>query len=313
MLHLSGDPHLRNDTLDLVADMVDYHRDTGDASATGNVKATYDQQAGRKEPALGGEGPVHVTADHAQLTRYNNISIFYGAGSSLARMWQGGDAVSSPVLELDRDQQTVDAHGGRGDRGPVVHATLGAESAAPAAKPGDGKQDAAPTRLTSATLHYAGNDHRADFRGSVTAEQPTGTVRADEVDVYLTSGGPATAGAPANATGGLAKAAGAPAKASQLDHLVAIGHVLILQPGRRGTGERLVYTAADGRYVLTGGPGQPPRIVDSQKGTTTGVALIFKSADDSVEVSNHLDSGSAAPHAGSDPQARTVTDTHTPN
>jgi lipopolysaccharide export system protein LptA len=89
--------------------------------------------------------------------------------------------------------------------------------------------------------------------------------------------------------------------------------VLIVQPGRRGTGERLVYTAADGRYVLTGGPGQPPRIVDSQKGTTTGVALIFKSADDSVEVSNHPDSGSAAPHPGADPQARTVTDTHTPN
>jgi hypothetical protein len=51
-------------------------------------------------------------------------------------------------------------------------------------------------------------------------------------------------------------------------------------------------------------------MTDSQKGTTTGAALIFKSADDSVEVSNHVDSATGQ---GADKRAHTVTDTHTQN
>jgi len=65
----------------------------------------------------------------------------------------------------------------------------------------------------------------------------------------------------------------------------ATGHVVVTQPGRKGVGEKLVYTADDGRYVLTGSPGDPPRIEDAAKGTTTGATLIFNSQDDSVVVS----------------------------
>jgi lipopolysaccharide export system protein LptA len=57
------------------------------------------------------------------------------------------------------------------------------------------------------------------------------------------------------------------------------------QPGRTGTGDRLVYTATDQRYELTGTAALPPRIADSQRGTVTGTSLIFHGADDSVEVS----------------------------
>jgi lipopolysaccharide export system protein LptA len=311
LLELTGDPHLRSDSLALTADRVDYHRDTGDASAIGNVKSTYLQQSGQKGPTLGGEGPVHVVADHAQLVGSTDVSTFYGTPAAPARMWQGADAVSAPVLELARDQQTLDAHGAHGDRaneGPVVHATLGSSSgqnSGPAPSAGSGPRavqapktavkapamaapGTGPTRLACDSLHYSDEDHRADLRGSVTAEQPSGVLHADLAQVYLTPG--------------------APGKPSQLDHMVATGHAVITQPGRRGTGERLVYTAADARYVLTGTPAQPPRIVDADKGTTTGAALLFKGADDSVEVSNHVD---ASPE-GAGARVRTVTDTHAP-
>ncbi|HEY0785798.1 MAG TPA: LptA/OstA family protein [Acidobacteriaceae bacterium] len=299
IVHLTGDPHLRNDTLALTADRVDYHRDTGDATAVGQVKSTYVQQGGQKAPTLGGDGPVHVVADHAQMTRSSNLSVFYGTQGTLARMWQGGDAVAAPVLELGREQQTLDAHGAPGDRGPVVHATLGARAAAsPAATASAGgatapaghpTQKPGEARLTSQTLHYADKDRRADLHGTVTAEQPSGVVHADEAQIYLTP---------------------ERNKPSELDHLVASSHVVILQPGRRGTGDRLVYTAADQRYLLTGTPGQPPRVVDAEKGTTTGAALLFRGADDSVEVSSQLSPGAGS--AASNQHGRTVTDTHTP-
>ena len=68
-----------------------------------------------------------------------------------------------------------------------------------------------------------------------------------------------------------------------MERIVATGHVEVTQPGRKGVGEKLIYAAQDGKYVLTGSPGNPPRIVDEAKGTTSGTTLIFNSQDDSVE------------------------------
>jgi lipopolysaccharide export system protein LptA len=78
-----------------------------------------------------------------------------------------------------------------------------------------------------------------------------------------------------------------------VDHLVASGSVVLEQPGRRGTGEKLVYTASDGVFVLTGSKAIPPKVVDATQGTTTGAALRFKTGDDSVEVLGSEDGKSA--------------------
>jgi lipopolysaccharide export system protein LptA len=60
---------------------------------------------------------------------------------------------------------------------------------------------------------------------------------------------------------------------------------VLTQPGRKGEGEKLVYTSQDGRYVLTGTAANPPHMYDATRGNTTGSALIFNDQDDSVEVS----------------------------
>jgi lipopolysaccharide export system protein LptA len=69
-----------------------------------------------------------------------------------------------------------------------------------------------------------------------------------------------------------------------VERIVSTGHIVLEQPGRKGTGEKLVYTAADGRFVLTGTPLQPPQLADAVRGTVTGNSLIFLSRDDSVQV-----------------------------
>jgi lipopolysaccharide export system protein LptA len=79
----------------------------------------------------------------------------------------------------------------------------------------------------------------------------------------------------------------------RVDHLVAQGAVTMTQPGRRGTGDKLVYTASDGVYVLTGTKAVPPKVIDQTQGTTTGAALRFKSGDDSVEVLGSVDGKTA--------------------
>jgi lipopolysaccharide export system protein LptA len=67
----------------------------------------------------------------------------------------------------------------------------------------------------------------------------------------------------------------------QLDHMVAEGNVIVQQPNRRADGQKLVYTAADDKFVLTGGP---PSIFDAEQGKITGVSLTFFRGDDRVLV-----------------------------
>ncbi|HTV55955.1 MAG TPA: LptA/OstA family protein, partial [Terriglobia bacterium] len=111
-----------------------------------------------------------------------------------------------------------------------------------------------------------------DFQGDVTAQDPNGVIHADAANVYLTPAGKSGRGHGKN-------------QQAELERIVATGHIVITQPGRKGIGRQLIYTAQDGRYVLTGVPGHPPYLQDEAKGTTTGATLIFNSQNDSVVVS----------------------------
>jgi lipopolysaccharide export system protein LptA len=76
-----------------------------------------------------------------------------------------------------------------------------------------------------------------------------------------------------------------------VERIVATGHIRIDQPGRRVTGERAVYTASDGMFVMTGTAAAPPQLVDDIQGTVTGTSLRFHTGDESVMVSNGVSSG----------------------
>ena len=285
MLHLTGAPRIDDgQSLQLSALAIDYHRETGDATARGNVKATYTQAKvgtvanAATAPGLGGSGPVHITADHAFLRHSTNVSIFYGSENAMARMWQGTDSVLAPVLELSQKPQTLKAYGLPGNTAPVVNANLLSSN-----KPTSNSAQHQPSvvRVHSQTLFYSDADRRGDFQGTVTAEDANGVIHSDQAEFYLT---PEVKGA-------------TDSQQTQLDHILATGHVTITQPGRKGTGDRLLYTEDDGKYVLTGSAGNLPRVVDAVKGTTTGATLIFNSQDDSVVVSGG--------------QSRAVTETRT--
>ena len=62
-------------------------------------------------------------------------------------------------------------------------------------------------------------------------------------------------------------------------------------PGRRATGDQVVYTASDSMFVLTGTAASLPKVVDDQRGTVTGTSLRFHSGDDNIVVSNGGESG----------------------
>jgi lipopolysaccharide export system protein LptA len=302
VLHLSGgNPRITDSaTMQIAADFIDYHRDTQNAAASRNVKATYTEQqksGAGPEGALpqsapppvgfgGGNGPVHVIAERATMDHAKNQDLFYGAAQAPARMWQDTDSLLAPVIEIDRDQNVLKARGEGPSAAPVVNANFTSAMGA--------KRQQSEVRVHSQTLVYSDKTRQGDFRGTVTAEQGDETIHADDALVFLK---PAAANAKGNAVsskqaedGGKGAASPkAPANGeqqnSQVDHMIATGHVVFTQPGRKGDGEKLVYTADDGQYVLTGTAASPPKMWDRMHGTTTGEALIFNSQDDSVVVS----------------------------
>ncbi len=284
---MSGDPRVRDASGELSAASIEMERATGNANATGGVKATYRQSSGQQQPFTG-TGPVHVVADHAHLDHATDLTTFYGKPGTLARLWQGSDSVSAPVLELSQVKSTLAAHGPAGESAAVNAVFTSTPSNAKGPTPTSPRtaqasaQTSAQTsvvRLQSRTLFYANADHKAVFSGGVVAQTSSGVLHSSFMDVYFS---------PAQTTHGPATPPGKTPdqQGSQVSKIVARGSVELQQPGRKGIGEDLTYTAEDGKFVLTGTSAAPPRLTDQVRGTVTGAALIFNDRDDSVMVSS---------------------------
>jgi lipopolysaccharide export system protein LptA len=285
---LTGNVQVSDGTSVLWADKVVTEQQSGDATADGSVKASYGQVGSTDEP-------VHVLASRAELKHDSEIAIFHGATGTPARLWQGASQVDAPVLQFERKQQRLLAHG-EGLAAPMaVHTVLvGARPSVSAVKtdgakagPDAGKMDV--VRVKSRDLVYSNEARKAEFTGGVEVESKDGTMRGQQVVVYLQPAPPAgTVKAPV--------AGGKPVLASgfmggSVERMVANGHIDMEQPGRRATGDQVVYTASDSMFVLTGTAAALPKVVDDQRGTVTGTSLRFHSGDDNIVVSNGGDSG----------------------
>jgi lipopolysaccharide export system protein LptA len=302
---LTGNVQVSDGANVLWADRVVTEQQSGDATADGSVKASYIQAGSSEEP-------VHVLASRAEMKHDSQTAIFYGTAGRLARLWQGGSQVDAPVLQFEQKQKRLLAHGDGQGAPLAVHTVLvsngdsgsgraGKRSVAADGKAGSGKAGAGKiagggktgvVRVASRELVYSDETRRADFTGGVEVESADGVMKGQQVVVYLE---PAQAGA----TGATKSSGGGDAKQSlaaggfmggSVERIVASGHIDMQQPGRRATGEQLVYTAIDGMFALTGTTKVPPKVVDAERGTVTGTLLRFHSGDENVVVSNGGDS-----------------------
>jgi lipopolysaccharide export system protein LptA len=263
MLELSGSPRLLDQNMATTARIVRMNRATGEGFAEGDVKTTYSDLKPQPGGALlSSSSPIHVTAS-AMTARRNPAIALYTRG---ARLWQDANLIAAPSIEFDRDHRSILA---KGTASQPVSTTL----------IDTGKHDkVVPTIVTAQELTYVDIQRRAHYAGGVTAKSPDFTLTSEQMDVFLqpqkqqSSGGSAASPASENPK---------PNQAGQLDHLVGQGQVLVTQPTRRATGDKLVYTAADQKFVLTGGP---PSIFDAERGKITGVSLTLFRGDDRVLV-----------------------------
>ena len=271
ILVLTENPRILNGGMATTAKSIRINRASGDALAEGDVKSTYSDLKEQPNGALlSSSSPIHVTS--RTMTAHHTAGIALYTGN--ARLWQDANVIEAPSIQFDRDHRSVVAQGTPAQPVQTILIQQEKTSAKPTAQSRQkGKAKGATSTsiaITSGKLTYTDSERRIHYEDAVQAKSSDFTASAKTLDAFLL---------PRSQTSDKQSIA-AP---GQLDHMVADGDVLIQEqePNRRAEGQRLVYTAADEKFVLTGGP---PSIFDAEQGKITGVSLTFFRRDDRVLV-----------------------------
>jgi LPS export ABC transporter protein LptC/lipopolysaccharide transport protein LptA len=233
------------------ADEIDYDRQKDETHARGDVRTTYYSRETTNDatPFKNTRSPVFITAERADARNNDGVAIYIGN----ARGWQDDNFVKGDRIELYQDDKRMVAIGN------VDSALYQAQR-----ETAPGKRETVPGFATAERMTYSDIDRLVHYEGNVKARQGTDRIEATKVDVFLQK------------------------ESNEVDHMLADGNVILTQPQRRGTGDHLVYTASDGRAVLTG---KSARVDDAEQGSTMGTELTFYNRDDRIQVENKQGTG----------------------
>ena len=251
---LSGSPRVVDATqgITLTADSIQLNRKTRNAFAQDNVKTTYSKMTAQPGGAmLGSADPIHVTGSSATMNSATGVARY-----AKARLWQGPNIVEAPTISFDRTKRSLQAQGGQSGHVASVFVQ----------KDKNGKLT--PVNVTSDRLSYVDAERKAVFSGNVVVRAQDVTITSATVQVILLPN----------------KSQAQNQTASQLDRIEAQGDIKIKQGSRKAAGNKLVYTAAEEKMVLTGTPEKLPSIFDAERGQISGDSLTFFTHDGRVLV-----------------------------
>jgi lipopolysaccharide export system protein LptA len=277
---LDGSPEITDATSQTSAGSVAIDQKTGAIQATGRVVSTaFAAASGGKTSATAapislGEGAAHITADSLAGSTTSGQVAFQGH----ARLWQGQAVLSADRIEVSKDDGSLRATGNVVGVFPQAAGQGPQMPSLPAKKPSQKPAAAPPLPAPSATtlwkvrapsLTYISSQAKAHLEGGVIASSDQGSLHSQALDAFLQ---PSSVASVATASGATPRA---------LNALIAQGGVTITLGQIQATADRADYTAADGKFVLSGGQ---PQITDGSGNTTAGRSLTFYVASDTISV-----------------------------
>jgi lipopolysaccharide export system protein LptA len=262
---LTGKARVRDSTTETEAPRIIFMQASGDIRAEGGVRSTdFELRGGAAQLA---PVPANISAEKMEANSKTGKALYAGH----ARLWQGDSVMEADSIELQRYSKTLIAAGNV--RGVFPQTGQKGQAAGTLAK--------AETTITlwhvsAAKLTYLDKEKRAHLEKNVLVQSAEQRMRAAEVDLYFSQGGPGVANS--TETMGSRTEKGV---AQQIVRSVGTGGVTVEQGTRRATAERGEYSAAEGKFAMSGGN---PTIFDASEGTTTGRQLTFFLADDTIIV-----------------------------
>ena len=268
---LEGSPVLSDAQSRTTAGSVTINQKSGAIEARGRVASTY------LSPAQGGEvnlgsGPAHISADSLSGSTTSGHVTYTGH----ARLWQGESVLDSDRIEIWRGEKKMQAVG----HVVAVFPQVSGLPAQPGVTPVSRSSSPTLWKIRAAMLTYWNDQGKAHMEGGVTAQSDLGSLAAPTLDVFL--GADTLPSAPNRAQG-----------AARLQRALALGGVIVRQADRLGKAEQAEYTAADGKFVLSGGN---PTLTDTSSDTTTGRSLTFFVASDTILVDSQEGSRTLTKH-----------------
>ena len=245
---LTGQAMVRDAGSETHAPKITFFQSTGEIETEGPVRSTdFDSKSSTLQMS---SVPANLSADHMRANSKTGRAVYTGH----ARLWQGASVLEADTIELLRPSRILNASGN-------VRAVF------PQAPPPGASAGSAPVwHISSGLLTYWDAENRAHLEKDVFVQSADQKMRAPQLELFFTR-----TGADKQGSGGT----------SQISRAVGTGGVVVEQGGRRGTAERGLYTAAEEKFVLTGGT---PTLFDPVEGTTTGRELTFYRADDTIVV-----------------------------
>ncbi|HKV04084.1 MAG TPA: LPS export ABC transporter periplasmic protein LptC [Candidatus Acidoferrales bacterium] len=288
MITLEGSPVVSDSMSRTTAASVVVNQKSGELRATGGVASTYLPAAQGDAVSLG-SGAAHISADALS----GSVNSGHVAYAGHARLWQGDSVLDSDQIDLWRDTKKMQAAGHVVAVFPQASggfAAMGGKSASSASGKSSG-----PTlwRVVAPVLTYWGDQGKAHMEGGVTARSNEGSLDSRTLDVFLDPAGAAPTGGPPHPPSRGSAAAPDANGGRQLSRVLAQGNVVVRQGDRRGMAEQAEYTAADGKFVLSGGQ---PTIADASSDTTTGRSLTFFVASDTILIDSEEGSRTLTKH-----------------
>jgi lipopolysaccharide export system protein LptA len=273
---LTGAPMVADAETRTSAAKIEIQQDTGAINATGGVRTTYlsttaPSAANQSANPSIGPGPAHISSDTLTGSGKEGHLIYTGH----ARMWQGDSVITGETIELWREQQKIEARENVVAVFPQAPAT------------GSGPATQVLWKVRAPILTYWSSEGRAHLENGVHADSPTESLQSRTLDIFLT---------PVATTAAPSKSAANPTtnqSGRQLDHAIALGNVKVRDRDRVGTSDRADYTAADEKFVLSGGQ---PTLTDGSNDTTTGRSLTFFQASDTILIDSEAGSRTLTKH-----------------
>jgi LPS export ABC transporter protein LptC len=222
---------------------IDSNNATHISYCRGKVQTTYysQEQTNGAAPFRKLKSPVYLLGDRAEVNHDSGVATYSGS----ARMWQDENFVRGDTITLFREEKRMEA---RGRVQTALYQTRQKSGNATAV---------VPVFVTADFMRYSDPERLLHYENSVDIKQGTDRMTSGVADVYLQKEG------------------------NEVERTIAQRNVVLIQPGKRATGDWCQYTSADEVAVLKG---NPAHVEDAEQGTTDGNRLTVYRRENRVVV-----------------------------
>jgi LPS export ABC transporter protein LptC len=239
-------PNVRDDRINIDANTIDIVLDGPKVHAKGAVRTALQPSKGdaaSKTPSMfKKDQPVNVTADELKYDGAAEHANYSGN----AQLWQAETTIKGLLITLDNRTGDLKSSGE-----PVVTTAVLMQTTK------DGKKERTIANAKSKELIYQESERRATYLGDAYLNGPQGELRSPKIELYLKPSG------------------------DEVERVEAYDGINLTEPRRKTTGDRLTYTSADEKYLITG---KPVKSVDDCSGTTEGRSLTYLKGADRIVV-----------------------------